>query len=277
MCYLKLPVTVYLSIISFIHSNEQKRVQKRGPIVVELKNVSKTFNYRDESVSTLKQYFSALFSQKTLKKVHALSDINVTLRKGETLGIIGRNGSGKSTLLNIIMGSIVSDPGGQVTTEGRLLRLALGMGIDRNLSARDNIYVNASILGLSFRKIGSIFQDIIDYADLEDFVDTPVKLFSKGMQQRLLFSIAMYAEADIFLLDEFFGGVGDEDFKMKSDLAFQEKIVEGKTIIIVSHAMRDIMKYCSRVIWIHKGKIRKEGEPKEVIQVYRDHFKKPTI
>jgi len=247
-------------------------VQKEAPIVVDLQNVSKTFKYREESVQTLKGYLLALFSNKNVKTLHALKDVSIQLRQGETLGIIGRNGSGKSTLLNLIMGSLRPDAGGKVYTLGKLIRLALGMGVDRNLSARDNIYVNASILGLSFKKIGTIFHDIIEYAGLESFVDTPVKLYSKGMQQRLLFSIAMYAEADIFLLDEFFGGVGDEDFKIKSEKAFKEKILEGKTIIIVSHAMRDIQKYCSRVIWLHKGEIVMEGKPHEVIKAYRDHF-----
>jgi len=208
------------------------------------------------------------------KEIQALKDLNLKIKKGEIFGVIGRNGSGKSTLINIIMGSIPANKGSKIITRGKMMRLSLGLGVDDNLSARDNIYVNGSIIGLSFKTIGAIFNDIIEFAGLDEFVDTPVKFFSKGMKQRLMFSIAMHADADVFLLDEFFGGTGDEDFKKKSDEAFRRKILEGRTIIIVSHSMRIITKYCDRAIWLNKGKTIKMGKTEDVVTAYKQSFVK---
>ena len=241
-------------------------------VVVKLENVSKTYYTREEEVRSIREYLWNMLRPKKKRKIEALKNIDLEVIQGETFGIIGRNGSGKSTLLNIIMGSIKADPGASIKKHGKMIRLALGMGVDKNLSARDNIYVNASILGLSFKKIGMIFNDIVEYAGLEEFVDIPVKKYSKGMHQRLLFSIAMHAEADIFLLDEFFGGVGDEDFKKKSDESFRKRIVEGKTIIMVSHSLNKIVKTCNRAMWLHKGEIVAIGDPKEVVTEYRASF-----
>jgi len=214
------------------------------------------------------------FKKSKRKKIKALNEISINISKGETFGIIGRNGSGKSTLLNIIMDTIRPDKGGTVETEGKMMRLSLGMGVDPNLSARDNIYVNGSVLGLTFKKIGEIFNSIVEFAGIQEFVDTPVKFYSKGMKQRLLFSIAMHAESDIFLLDEFFGGTGDKDFKQKSDKAFQAKIIQGKTIIIVSHNLNIIKKYCHRAMWLDKGICRAIGKPNVVIAKYKSSFQK---
>jgi len=224
---------------------------------------------------TIRERLQLLFSKKNSQsELKALSNVNLTISKGETFGIVGRNGSGKSTLLNIIMESIRPDKGGIVKTEGKMIRLALGMGIDPNLTARENIYVNGSVIGLSFKRIGEKFDQIIRFAALEGFVDTPVKFFSKGMKQRLLFSIAMHVETEIILLDEFFGGVGDQDFKRKSDEAFKKVIMEGRTIIIVSHSLPIIAKYCKRVAWIHHGRVRALGPAETVLKSYRNHFKK---
>lgn len=239
-------------------------------IAISIKNVSKTFYIRETQINTIRELIVKVLSRSNVKKeVKALQDINLKVKQGEILGIIGRNGSGKSTLLNIMMEILVPDKGGKVKTKGAMMRLAMGIGIDINLSARDNIYVNGSVIGLSFKKIGKIFNDIISFAGLEEFVDTPVKFYSKGMRQRLLFSISMHAESDIFLLDEFFGGTGDQEFRKKSDLAFKEKILNGKTIVIVSHSMDTIKKYCSRVIWLEKGKVIENGKPEKVVEAYK--------
>lgn len=238
--------------------------------IIKLSKVSKTFTFREHRSTSIRDFvFNAIRGKNKAKKViEALSDINIKINKGDTFGIIGRNGSGKTTLLNIMMESIAPDEGGIVETKGRMIRLSLGMGVDPNLSARDNIYVNGSLIGLTFDKIGEIFDTILEFADLKEFVDTPVKFYSKGMKQRLLFSIAMHTEADVILLDEFFGGTGDKLFKKKSDIAFREKILEGKTIIIVSHSMNIVEKYCEKAIWIEKGKIVAKGSAKEVIDKY---------
>lgn len=240
---------------------------------IYLEEINKTFSIRSREKMTLRDRFKTILKgSSSNQKINALNDINLSISKGETFGIVGRNGSGKSTLLNIIMESILPDKGGIVRTNGRMIRLALGMGIDPNLTARENIYVNGSVIGLSFKKIGDKFDHIISFAGLEEFIDTPVKFFSKGMKQRLLFSIALHVESDIILLDEFFGGVGDQDFKKKSDEAFKRVILEGRTIVIVSHSLAIINKYCTRVAWIHKGKVRELGAPKEVLPKYRQHF-----
>jgi len=245
---------------------------------ISLVDINKTFDIKNSSF-TIRERVKNLFSRKqnranTLK---ALSDINLDVKKNETLGIIGRNGSGKSTLLNIIMNTYKPDKGGSVLTNGRIIRLDLGMGVDPNLSARDNIYVNGSVLGLTFKKIGSIFDEIITFASLEDFIDTPVKFFSKGMRQRLLFSIAIHAEADIFILDEFFGGTGDLEFRKKSDRVFKENILNKHTVVIVSHSLKIITEYCNRVIWLEKGKCVTIGPPQQVTKKYKAFVQKRKL
>ena len=242
-------------------------------VAVEIKNVSKTYRLKSSAVSTIRQ---KLLSWNSTQKetLVALDSINLKILKGEVFGIIGRNGSGKTTLLNIIMGSIPPDRGGYVKSDGRLLRLSLGMGVDPNLSARDNIYVNGSVLGLTFKEIGERFYEILEFANLLEFVDTPVKKFSSGMRQRLMFSIAMHAQADVFLLDEFFGGTGDDDFRKKSNLAFKQKILNGNTVIMVSHNMNTIKKYCTRVLWIHKAEMKHMGSAKETVTAYKEFFKR---
>ena len=239
--------------------------------VISLKNINKTFKIKGGGGGTIREKFTKALRRKVSnsKTISALIDINIDIYEGESIGIIGRNGSGKSTLLNIIMETYSPDKGGKIYTNGKLIRLDLGMGVDLNLSARDNIYVNGSVLGLTFKKIGSIFEEIINFANLEGFENTPVKFFSKGMRQRLLFSIAIHAEADIFVLDEFFGGTGDLDFRKKSDHAFKNKILNKHTVVIVSHSLQIIDTYCSRVLWIENGECLLVGPPQEVTTKYK--------
>ena len=152
--------------------------------------------------------------------------------------------------------------------------MALGMGFDANLTARDNIYINGSVLGLTFAEIGDIFHEIIEFSELEKFVDTPVKHFSSGMKSRLTFSIAMHADADIFLIDEFFGGVGDESFKKKSDEFFRTNFLSGKTIIHVSHSLPNLLKFSDRILYLDKGKVISIGDPETIIDEYKESFRK---
>ena len=247
----------------------------KGQIVVHIEDVSKSFYARRTKNETIRDTLINLISSKQSGQlIKAVQNVSFKVEAGEVFGIIGSNGSGKSTLINLMMGSMRPDKGSLIKTKGRIMRLALGMGIDPNLSARDNVYINGSILGLSFRQIGERFDEILEFADLLKFVDVPVKNFSSGMRQRLTFSIAMHANADIFLLDEFFGGVGDVDFKEKSDKAFRQTIIDGKTIVIVSHSMGTIKKYCNRALWLDKGVPRIIGHPDEVIPLYKASFKK---
>ena len=243
--------------------------------VIEVKNLSKTFVSRTSAVSSIRERFTKIFSKQSnnIQTVYALQDINFDVQQGEFFGIIGRNGSGKSTLLNLLMRSIHPEKGSVIKTKGKIIRLALGMGFDGNLSARDNIYINGSILGLTFKRIGLIFDDIIGFAELEKFVDLPVKKYSSGMLSKLKFAIAIYAEADIFLMDEFFGGVGDESFKKKSDEVFRNTFLDGRTIIHVSHKMNTINEHCSRVLVLDRGKQLYLGEPEEGVTMYKKLFR----
>jgi len=243
--------------------------------VIEVKNLNKTFVSRINAMSTIRDRFTKVFTQSANKKqiVPALRNINFEVHQGEFFGIVGRNGSGKSTLLNILIGSVRADPGSIVKTRGKMIRLALGMGFDGNLSARDNIYINGSILGLTFKRIGLIFDDIVGFAELEDFVDLPVKKYSTGMLSKLKFSIAIHAEADIFLMDEFFGGVGDVSFREKSNEVFNNTFLDGRTIIHVSHQLKTITDHCSRVLVLNKGEQMGLGKPDESIDNYKKLFK----
>jgi ABC-type polysaccharide/polyol phosphate transport system ATPase subunit len=242
--------------------------------VIEIKNLSKTFVTRTNAMSTIRDRFTKIFSKEAtrIQEVKALVDINFKVQNGEFFGIVGRNGSGKSTLLNLLLGSIHPDQGSLITTKGKMIRLALGMGFDGNLSARDNIYVNGSILGLTFKRIGLIFDDIVGFAELENFVDLPVKNYSSGMLSKLKFSIAIHAEADIFLMDEFFGGVGDESFRAKSTEVFKNTFLDGRTIIYVGHQLRTMTEHASRVLVLDKGNQIMVGETEKALNIYRAQF-----
>jgi len=243
-------------------------------VVIRLKDINKTFFINEKGGDSIRDKVFGMFSGNAKKQLKAMDDVNLEVRKGEFLGIIGRNGSGKSTLLKVIMGAIRPDKGGEVTTHGRMTRLSLGMGFDPKLSARENIYINASILGMTFKEIERKFDEIIEFAELKGFVNTPVKFYSRGMKSRLGFAIAVHADADIFLMDEFFGGVGDVNFKKKSEEIFAKSFLEGRTIIHVSHQMKTIRQHCDRVILMEKGAIYKIGTPKEVVPVYWKLMKK---
>ncbi len=243
-------------------------------IVVSLKNVSKTYMVRDKNNDSIRDKVLNVFKINKKRQIHALKDVNLEVRRGEFIGIIGHNGSGKSTLLNIIMGSLPADKGSKIEVHGRMMRLALGMGFDANLTARENIYVNGSVLGLTFREIDERFDEIIHFAELKDFVNTKVKFFSKGMRGRLAFAVAVHAETDIFLFDEFFGGIGDINFKKKSEEVFEQSLVEGRTIILVSHNLDVIEKRSDRVLLLNKGEVVMLGDPNEALMTYKEIARK---
>lgn len=236
-------------------------------IAIKLENINKTYVIHDRG-NTIRERFFSLLSGKGARKLKALQNVNLEIKKGEFFGIIGRNGSGKSTLVQIMNEAIPPDKGGKVTIDGKAMRLALGMGFNNELTARQNIMINSSVLGLSIKEIKSKMDEMIAFAELEEFADTPVKYYSSGMKSKLMFSIAVNAEADIFLMDEFFGGVGDQNFKKKADELFHDRFVKGKTIIHVSHQMDSIKKYCDRVMLLDKGKVVKIGTPDEVLAEY---------
>ena len=239
---------------------------------IVVKNLSKSFIRNPNNYLTDKLLGRHKKTDKGIFK--ALYQINFEVDKGQFFGIVGKNGSGKSTLLRIILGSIPADKGGNVMVNGKAIKLSLGMGFNNLLTARDNIYINGSIIGLSFKEIGENFDEILDFAEVSKFVDTPIKYFSSGMKSRLAFSIALKAKADIFLMDEFFGGVGDIGFKKKSQEAFRILIEDGKTIVLVSHSMKVIKSNCSKVLLLNKGKQISIGTPNEIIPLYKSLFRK---
>lgn len=236
--------------------------------IIKLENVFKTFRVSDRPVNSIRSALMQLFIPSNQRKILALKGINFNIKRGEFIGLIGHNGSGKSTLLNLILGAMRPDPGGIVEVNGKVMMLSLGLGFDNNLTARENIYINGSLLGLSLKRIGQKFDEIIDFAELEDFVDTKVKFFSKGMRMRLAFAVGIHAETEVLLIDEFFGGVGDQNFKVKSEAVFQDKLLEGKTIIFASHSMPILKENADRVFLLNQGNLIAGGDFEEVEEKY---------
>jgi len=239
-------------------------------VVISVKNVRKTFYIRENQHATIRDRLLNTFNKNPLRKIEALKPVSFEVKRGEFFSILGSNGSGKTTLLNLIMGAIPPDDGGEISVNGKMIRLALGMGFNIDLTARENILVNGSILGLSLAEIDTKFDEIIEFAELEDFINTPVKFFSSGMKSRLTFAIALHAKADIFLFDEFFGGVGDIVFKNKSEKVFNKSLVDGKTIILVSHSMPTIEKNSNRALLLHYGQPILIDKPSKVIKKYQE-------
>ena len=238
-------------------------------MIIKLKNIRKDFNIVHEKVDSLKSMIInpiGIFRQ-SKEKISVLKDIDINIKKGEFIGLIGKNGSGKSTLLKIIAG-IYSPDGGTVEVNGNLVPfLELGVGFNPDLSARENIYLNGTILGMTRKFLKSKFQEIIDFAEIHEFVDTPVKNFSSGMLVRLAFAIAIQSDADIYLLDEVMS-VGDVAFQEKSLAILNKFKDQGKTIILVSHNMNAIAKFAKRLIYIKDGRVESDGDPQEVIRRY---------
>ncbi|MDB3887355.1 ABC transporter ATP-binding protein [bacterium] len=243
-------------------------MDKKAEISLSLKNISKTFYYSEKAFSTIQQRLFNLHKKNKKPPFKALNNINLEIYKGECIGIIGRNGSGKSTLTKIMSGAYIPDKGGVVEKKGTSLLLNLGVGFSHELTARENIYVNGSTLGLRIKQIDKIFDAIIEFAELQDFVDTKIKYYSSGMIQRLSFSIAIYAKADILFLDEVFA-VGDNKFQEKATKVLEKNWIEGRTAIIVSHSIGLIEKYCNKTILMHKGNLLFYGDTKEAIQQYQ--------
>ena len=238
-------------------------------IAISLKKVKKTFWIPHEQINTFKSLFLMPFKLKKMKwnAYEALKEISLDIKKGEIIGIIGRNGSGKSTLLKMIAG-IYSIDEGKITVDGRIVPfLELGVGFHPELSARENIYLNGAILGMKRTEIDKRFDEIVDFAEVRNFLDTPIKNFSSGMLVRLAFSIAIRAEGDIFILDEVLA-VGDAKFQEKSKLEMYKLRDKGKTVIFVSHSMAAIKDFCTRVVCIDKGYLFEKKSIDETIEYY---------
>ncbi|MCB9817843.1 ABC transporter ATP-binding protein [Candidatus Nomurabacteria bacterium] len=243
--------------------------------VVKVKNVSKHFILPHEKKTSVKSLFTSLFRHNGYStKQKALKQIDFTVKRGEFFGIVGRNGSGKSTLLKIIAG-IYQPTTGTVKVNGRLVTfIELGVGFNPELTGRENVYLNGSLLGFTRKEIDEIYDDIVEFAELEDFMDQNLKNYSSGMQVRLAFSVAIKAKGDILILDEVLA-VGDEAFQRKCEEYFKEiKKDTTKTVILVTHNMGAVRKFCDRAMMIRNGKIAILGTPEDVANEYtQENFK----
>jgi ABC-2 type transport system ATP-binding protein len=235
-------------------------------LAIQAKGISKTFHISEDSHNTVKHRLFNLFNPPRTKKVQAIKTMDFDIYKGECVGILGRNGCGKSTLIRLLAGVFPVDTG-EINIYGSTLLMNLGVGMSHQLTARENIYISASVLGLKIKEIDAIFDEIVDFAELRDFVDTKIKYFSSGMVARLGFSIAVNAGADIMFLDEIFA-VGDMKFQEKAIKVFESSWIEGKTVILVSHSMDVVQKYCSRTAFMKNGSLIYFGDTDKAIQMY---------
>lgn len=239
---------------------------KKNTYAIEVKNMTKSFKIYSDKPNTLKERL--VFWNKNSKEIRTvLKDINLNINKGETVALIGTNGSGKSTLLKL-MTKIIYPTKGIIKTDGKLTSLLeLGAGFHPDFTGRENIYFNASIFGLTRKEIDKRMDDIIRFSELEEFIDNPVRTYSSGMYMRLAFSVAINVDAEILLIDEILA-VGDQHFQDKCFDKLQQLSESDKTIVIVSHSLDAIKKLCNRAIWIYNGKVKMDGNPKDVIDEY---------
>lgn len=235
-------------------------------IILSAKNISKTFVISEDSHNTVKHRLFNLFNPPRRKRVEAIKPMSLDIQKGESVGLIGRNGSGKSTLVKVLAGVYPVDTG-QLKINGSTMLMNLGVGMSHELTARENVYISGSVLGLKIKQIDAIFDEIIEFAELKEFVDTKIKFFSSGMVARLGFSIAVKAGADIMFLDEIFA-VGDMKFQEKAVRVFETSWIAGKTVILVSHTMETVRKYCNRTMYMRNGELVYFGETAKAIELY---------
>ena len=237
-------------------------------IAVKVEHVSKFFKLPTESTQSLRTTMVNRFRGiKGYKEQHVLKDISFEVKKGDFFGILGRNGSGKSTLLKIIS-QIYYPEKGSVTVDGKLVSfIELGVGFNPELTGRENVYLNGALLGFSRDEIDAMYDDIVDFAELRDFMNQKLKNYSSGMQVRLAFSVAIKAQGDILVLDEVLA-VGDEAFQRKCNNYFLERKKSGKTTILVTHDMSAVKKYCNKAVLIENGLVKAIGNPDDVANQY---------
>lgn len=233
---------------------------------IKVKNLTKQFKINSDKPRTLKE--KILFSNRNKVEKHTvLRDITLNIEKGESVALIGTNGSGKSTLLKL-MTKIIYPTTGSITTYGKLTSLLeLGAGFHQDFTGRENIYFNAAIFGLTKVEIDHRLDEIIEFSELGEFIDNPVRTYSSGMYMRLAFSIAINVDAEILLIDEILA-VGDQHFQDKCFSKLEELKKSDKTIVIVTHSLDQVKRLCTRAIWIKDGEVELDGDPNEVVDKY---------
>ncbi|MBR1376730.1 MAG: ABC transporter ATP-binding protein [Bacilli bacterium] len=234
-------------------------------VIIRVRNMTKNFKLYYDKPNTLKERL--VFWNKKSEERTVLKNINLDIKKGETVALIGVNGSGKSTLLKL-MTKIIYPTKGKITIKGKLTSLLeLGAGFHPDFTGRENIYFNASIFGLTKKEINNRLNDIIEFSELGELIDSPVRTYSSGMYMRLAFSVAINVDAEILLIDEILA-VGDQHFQDKCFEKLEELKNSDKTIVIVTHDLNAVKKLCTRAVWINQGEVRMDGNPKEVIEEY---------
>ena len=242
---------------------------KNSDMAIKVSDLHKSFKLPTERSMSLKQaFFNRLRGIKGFKRQKVLKGIDLEVKKGDFLGIVGRNGSGKSTLLKILAGVYYPEKG-RITVNGNLIPfIELGVGFNPDLTGRENVYLNGALLGFSNKEVDDMYDEIVKFAELEEFMDQKLKNFSSGMQVRLAFSIAIKAEGDILVLDEVLA-VGDEAFQVKCNQFFNKiKKDKSKTVILVTHSMESVRQFCNRAILIRNGKVEIDGTPEDVANSY---------
>lgn len=239
--------------------------------IISVQNVSMVFNMATEKLESLKEYFLKLAKrQLMMQEFYALRDVNVEIKRGESVALIGTNGSGKSTLLKIIAG-VMSPTYGSVSVHGSIAPLIeLGAGFDIELTARENVFLNGAVLGFDRKFMQEHFNNIIDFAELWEFVDVPVKNYSSGMVARLGFAIATEVRADVLIVDEVLA-VGDFRFQEKCHRRMEEMMANGTTLLFVSHHSDQVRQLCKKAVWLRNGKVEMIGEANEVCDAYESH------
>lgn len=238
--------------------------------MIKVENVSMKFDLGIDKGSSFKNMFISLFDKKRRKKKEyfwALDDVSFHVKKGEVIGFVGCNGAGKSTLLKVVSG-VMKPTKGSVTVNGSIApMIELGAGFDPELTARENIYLNGAVLGYSEKFLDEKFNDIVEFSELRDFLDVPVKNFSSGMVAKLAFSISTVVDPEILIVDEILS-VGDIKFQEKSRNKMMEMIKGGTTVLFVSHSIDVIKELCDRVVWLDHGKVVKMGNSEEICSEY---------
>ena len=241
--------------------------ETENDIAIKVDHVYKSFTVYYDRENTLKERILFLSRNKKREKREILKDINLEIKKGETVGLIGVNGSGKSTLLKL-MTKIIFPNKGTIETTGKLTSLLeLGAGFHPDFTGRENIYFNASIFGLTRKEIDNRLNQIIEFSELGELIDNPVRTYSSGQYMRLAFSVAINVDAEILLIDEILS-VGDQHFQEKCFNKMRELRKEGKTMVFVTHSMESVRNLCDRAIWLYNGEVRMDGNTKEVVDEY---------